>query len=110
MTDSPSHDLAGGDVDRPTLADRAAAASATTTDAEEHLEAGAYARSVLTEQLEDARQNLASTIDMMQVYQEQADAEQLVVTKLETAIADLDAAAQRQVDLERTVVDGDPHR
>jgi hypothetical protein len=82
--------------DKPqTLAQRAAAATSNDQVDKllEHAEAGAYARSVLTEQLEAARQDLATTIDMMTVYQEQADAEQIVVSKLEIAIADLDAAA-----------------
>jgi hypothetical protein len=119
MTPSPSHDHAGGEIggpSRPTLADRAAAAttmSKTGGTAEfdkllEHAEAGAYARSVLTEQLEAARLERDGTLDMMETYQEQFDAEQLRVQQLELAIADLDEAAKRTTDLERTIVPGPP--
>lgn len=94
-------DPAPGDrpmTDRPSLADRAAAASATPKTAEvdkllEHQHAGAYARSVLTEQLEAARLERDGTLDMLETYQEQFEAEQLRVQQLELAIADLDEAA-----------------
>lgn len=108
MTDQPrntSHDLAGGDVDRPmTLADRAAAAStAAEPTTEEHLEAGAYARAVLAEQLEAAREEHARSIDLLQDVQEQADAEALAVQRLTTALADLDDAARRRGHLEHII-------
>lgn len=99
------------DSPRPTLAEQAAAASTPAADdAEEHAAAGAFARSVLTEQLEAAREAHAGSLDLLQLYQDQADAELVVVQRLETAIADLDAAAKRKGDLERTILDGDPHR
>jgi hypothetical protein len=91
------------------LAERARAASKTAEVDKllEHAEAGAYARSVLTEQLEAARLERDGTLDMMETYQEQFDAEQLRVQQLELAIADLDAAAGAALEAKETAIRAD---